>query len=136
MTPEDQVLHDHLLGLEHQRCEALAKKDYEQLATLISPDLVHTHTRGNVDSYGTYLRYVQEVLDIQHVERPDLEIHLHGDTAVMLGTQINTARWREGDSRLARVESRVIQVWVKGLDDQWLLHYFQATGLGLPQFID
>ncbi|MVW84811.1 nuclear transport factor 2 family protein [Pseudomonas sp. PB101] len=136
MTSALMTLRDHLIGLERERCEAIATKNHTRLVELLSPDLQHTHTRGNTDTRDSYMTYVQEVLDIQKVERPALELHVHGGTAVMVGTQINTARLRQGDPRTARVESKIIQVWVRERDGEWRMRYFQATALGGPVFLE
>jgi ketosteroid isomerase-like protein len=121
-----------LLKREEQRCQALASGDFELLGDVLSRDLLHTHTRGNSDGYDSYLVYMQSTLELLNVERGELRVRQYGDAAVMTGVQVNTARLREGDGTVMRIESKAIQVWAKEADGQWRLTVFQATALGPP----
>lgn len=122
----------HLLALEQKRCQALGNGDFETLGQLLSRDLLHVHTRGNSDNYESYLEYMRSFLEILKVERGELRVRLFGDAAVMTGAQTNTARLRNGDPQIMRVESKAIQVWAQEADGQWRLATFQATSLGPP----
>lgn len=122
----------HLLTLEQRRCEALAGGDLETLGQLLSRDLLHIHTRGNADNYESYLEYMRSFLEILKVERGELRVRLYGDAAVMTGSQANTARLRNGDPQIMRVESKAIQVWARESDGHWRLTTFQATAMGPP----
>ncbi len=100
---------DDLLELERRRCAAIAAGDVETLRELLSPRLVHVHTRGNRDSLESYLDYVTTTIEILEVRRFDLEVERYGDCAVMTGGQINVARPRGSDADPIEVESRVMQ---------------------------
>lgn len=121
-----------VLKREQQRCQALASDDFSTLAELLSKDLLHVHTRGNSDTYESYLRYVQETLQLLNVERGELRVRHYGDTVIMSGKQANTACLRNGDGTVMLVESHVLQVWNKEIDGEWRLTSFQATALGAP----
>jgi ketosteroid isomerase-like protein len=125
-------LTDTLLRLEDERIRCLVEQDYVGLTKLLSPELLHTHTRGNVDSLSSYLHFVSNVVQALDVRREDLHVlALGADTAVMHGKQISRSRLRRTGQE-ASVEATVTQVWHRGSDDQWRLAAFQATPLGEP----
>lgn len=126
-----QAVIDELLSLEHQRGRALVAKDFDALAQLISKDVVHVHTRGNVDTYDSYMHYIRNVLEFLNVERSDLQVKLLGDTAIMTGGQVNTARLIGGGEAL-KITSRVMQVWMRQASGSWQQVAFQATPVGAP----
>lgn len=122
-----------LLALEDERCRAIVAQDWMRLRELLSPALVHTHTRGNVDGRDSYLRYAAETIEILDLRREALRVIPAGrDAAVMHGKQINLARLR-GQTEALSVEAMVTQVWAR--DDgasPWRLVAFHATPLGAP----
>jgi len=127
----EQAVIDALLSLEEQRCKALVAKDFARMEALISKDLVHVHTRGNVDTFDSYMHYIRNVLEFLNVERSELQVKVLGDTAIMTGGQINTARLI-GHEKIVQVKSRAIQVWMKQPDGAWQQVAFQATPVGAP----
>lgn len=127
----EQAVIDEILSLERRRGKALVNKDFDALAQLISKDVVHVHTRGNVDSYESYMHYIRNVLEFLDVERSDLQVKVLGDTAIMTGGQVNTARLIGRDEAL-KITSRVIQVWMRQADGGWQQVAFQATPVGAP----
>lgn len=120
---------DHLLQLEQQRCDALMRGDFNRLSELISDELTHVHTRGNVDGRESYLHYMREILEVREVRRSELRVRVFGDAAVMTGQQLSSARLR-GKDMTATVSSFVTQVWARETDGAWRQVSFQATGLG------
>jgi ketosteroid isomerase-like protein len=126
------ALTDTLLQLENERIRCLLEQDYAGLTKLLSPELLHTHTRGNVDSLSSYLHFVGEVVQALDVRRENLRVlALGADTAVMHGKQISRSRLRKTGHE-ASVEATVTQVWHRGSDGQWRLAACQATPLGDP----
>jgi ketosteroid isomerase-like protein len=126
------ALKDILLQLEDERIRCLLEQDYAGLTQLLSPELLHTHTRGNVDSLSSYLHFVGNVVQALEVRRENLQIlALGADAAVMHGKQISRSRSRKTGQE-ASVEATVTQVWHRGGDGQWRLAAFQATPLGEP----
>ncbi|MEY2872982.1 MAG: hypothetical protein RLZZ373_353 [Pseudomonadota bacterium] len=118
---------------EQERCRCIVEQDFDALHELLSPALIHTHTRGNTDDRDSYLRYVREVVEILDLQRPSLRVIALGhDAAVMHGKQVNRARLRGQDGKEARVEAMVTQVWALEGDGQWRLIAFHATPLGAP----
>ena len=119
----------HLLRLERQRCEALMRGDFDRLRDLISADLTHVHTRGNLDGRESYLHYMREILEVRDVTRSELRVRVFGDAAVMTGRQLSNSCLR-GKDMAASVESFVTQVWAREADGAWRQVAFQATGVG------
>lgn len=75
---------------------------------------------------------MQSTLELLKVERGELRVRHYGDGAVMTGVQVNTARLREGDGTVMRIESKAIQIWAKEADGQWRQTVFKTTSLGPP----
>lgn len=124
---------DIVTGREQERCRCIVEQDFEALRELLSPALIHTHTRGNTDDRDSYLRYAREVVEILDLQRESLRvIEVGRDAAVMHGRQINRARLRGKDGSDVRVEAMVTQVWAREADSQWRMVAFHATPLGAP----
>lgn len=124
---------DTVTALEKERCRCIVEQDFERLRELLSPSLVHTHTRGNVDDRDSYLRYAQHVVEILDLQRKSLRvIEVGRDAAVMHGKQVNRARLRGKTDGEVRVEAMVTQVWACEDDGQWRMAAFHATPLGAP----
>ena len=99
---------------------------------MCSSDLIHTHTRGNVDTRESYLAFVSGVIESLELRREALQVIPIGSTAaVMHGKQINRAR-RRGHTDEVLVEAMITQVWALEGDGQWRLVAFHATPLGAP----
>lgn len=123
---------DHLNALEDERCRCIVEQNYQRLGELLSPSLIHTHTRGNVDTRESYLAFVSGVIESLELRREGLQVLPLGETAaVMHGKQINRAR-RRGHTEEVLVEAMVTQVWAREADGQWRVAAFHATPLGAP----
>jgi ketosteroid isomerase-like protein len=121
---------EELMALEAERCRCIVEQNYERLGELLSPSLIHTHTRGNVDTRGSYLAFVGGVIESLELRREGLQVLPLGDAvALMHGRQINRAR-RRGHTEEVLVEAVVTQVWVREVDGQWRVAAFHATPLG------
>jgi ketosteroid isomerase-like protein len=123
---------EQLNALEDERCRCVVAQDYVRLRELLSPSLIHTHTRGNVDTRESYLAFVSGAIESLEMRREDLRVLPLGDAAaVMHGKQINRAR-RRGHTEEVVVEAMVTQVWAREPDGAWRLAAFHATPLGAP----
>lgn len=116
-----------VLDAEYQRCTALEKDDFEALKGLISPELVHTHTRGNTDDYVSFFNHVQNRIEFVKCTRGPLNIRIIGTVAIMTGSMRNVVRLR-GDSADINVSAQVMQVW-EWQGDRWRMTRFQATSV-------
>ena len=133
MNVDKRSIADIVMGLEQERCRCIVDQDFDALHELLSPALIHTHTRGNTDDRDSYLRYAREVVEILDLQRESLRvIEVGRDAAVMHGRQINRARLRGKDGSEVRVEAMVTQVWAREADSQWRMVAFHATPLGAP----
>jgi len=122
-----------LLACERERCRCIVEQDFAGLRDLLSPSLIHTHTRGNTDDRDSYLRYSQQVVQILDVQRESLRvIEVGEDAGVIHGKQVNRAKLRGKDLAEVRVEAMVTQVWAREADGNWRMVAFQATPLGAP----
>jgi len=123
---------DQLNALESERCQCIVDQDFQRLGELLSRSLIHTHTRGNVDTRESYLAFISGVIESLELRREDLQVLPLGNAAaVMHGKQINRAR-RRGHTEEVRVEAIVTQVWALEDDGQWRVAAFHATPLGAP----
>lgn len=123
---------DQLKALEAERCRCIVEQNYPRLGELLSASLIHTHTRGNVDTRESYLAFVSGVIESLELRREALQVLLIGDSAaVMHGKQINRAR-RRGHTEEVVVEATVTQMWALESDGQWRLAAFHASPLGAP----
>jgi ketosteroid isomerase-like protein len=133
MNGDQGTIADILTGREQERCHCIVVQDFDALREVLSPALIHTHTRGNTDDRDSYLRYAREVVEILDLQRESLRvIEVGRDAAVMHGKQINRARLRGKDGSEVRVEAMVTQVWAREADAQWRMVAFHATPLGAP----
>lgn len=93
MTETDTRL--ALLALEQRRCNALAKGDVQALREVLSPDYRHIHANGRIDDLAAYLPAA--AANPRLVERGDIGIRIHGDTAELIGPQFNTFADRKSE---------------------------------------
>ncbi|MEC3947866.1 nuclear transport factor 2 family protein [Sphingobium sp. HWE2-09] len=117
-----------LTARETERRDALLARDRPRLADLLSDDLVHVHTSGQVHDKAQLLHHAIDFLEFIDVTRGPLTIRpLAPDAAVMTGTMTNIVRARGKDERV-EVRAFVTQVWVRQ-DGQWRIASFHACRL-------
>jgi hypothetical protein len=46
---------EQLMAWEVEHCRCVVEQNFQRVAELLSPSLIHTHTRSNVDSYKSGL---------------------------------------------------------------------------------
>lgn len=128
-----ETLQEHLTALEQERCRCLMQDDLTGLRKLLSKDLIHVHTRGNVHGLDEYLHFTQSVAQVIELSRGDLTVRVTDDnTAIMLGRQVNHSRGRAtGETVITRAQ--VVQVWVREEDGTWKISVFQGTALPAEQ---
>jgi hypothetical protein len=112
---------------EKARCEALERDDFAALRKLISPDIVHTHTRGNTDNFDSFFEHIQNRIRFVQCRRGPLSVRIIGAVAIMTGPMQNVVRLRDGDEDIP-VSAQVMQAW-EWQGDRWVLLAFQATSL-------
>jgi ketosteroid isomerase-like protein len=115
-------------GAETARIASLLAGDGDRLASLLADDLVHVHANGLIDSKASYLASVREKLDFLKIERPELQIRLFGDAAVVTGKLNQTMRIRDSGAVL-ELQAVATQVWVKN-SGTWQQNTYQASRIG------
>ena len=124
--PDEQALTDTITELEDRRYSAMLAGDVDALDVLLSDRLVYGHTRGNRDTKAGYLaKIVEGRLAYQAIEHPTEQILLTGDSAVVVGQMIATARVEQRD---VRMHNTCMVVWGRE-GDQWRVIAYQATPL-------
>jgi len=119
---------DELLALESLRRRCLVERDFDTLQGLFADELTYVHSIGTVQDRATYLAYVRGPMRFLSIERPQLAVRLHGDTAIMTGTMVNTIVAPSLEQPL-KVSAFVTQVWKRGGQAGWQITNFQATRL-------
>jgi len=116
-----------VLHAEQSRCQALEKDDFDALEALISPQVTHTHTRGNTDDFESYFFYIKEKIKFVECKRGPLSVRLVGQIAIMTGAMQNIVRFR-GESETITTSAQVLQLW-EWRAGRWMLLAFQSTAL-------
>ncbi len=120
-----EQIREEILRLESERCRALVARDLQALAGLMDDRLVHVHATGKVDDKAQYLEMVAKHIDFLRVERADMSVRVHGDTAIASGRLEQAIVLREsGEERL--MKAYTTQVWIRG-EGGWRQCAFHAT---------
>lgn len=113
-------------SLEDRRYQAMIEADTDTLEQLLGDGLVYTHSIGVSDGKAAYLEGVKaKKFTYRKIERPQEQIQLYGDTAVVTG-RAHGDLLVDGAPRVANL--RYISVWVKG-PRGWQTVAFQATSI-------
>jgi ketosteroid isomerase-like protein len=89
--------------------------DVTALAELMADDLVHIHGSGQIENKTSYLNGVQTRFIFHRIERGELDIRVHGDCAIVVGTLDQVIEVR-GTEKLNDVKAMVSQFWVRSAD--------------------
>lgn len=81
----EQTATNALQEAERLRCDALMQGRAEDLAGMLTEDLVHIHLTGKIDDKLGYLDGVRGKYQFRDVKRGPLNIRVWGDSAVMVG---------------------------------------------------
>ncbi len=114
---------DQLRSLELQLTDLYKQRKIDGVAALLDEDFVITFENGNVYSKTGYISYnAAASLRIVEAETLDVKVHLHGNTAVLIGTY-----HERGDEKGKPYDyrDRFTDVWMKK-EGKWKLiasHY-------------
>jgi ketosteroid isomerase-like protein len=114
---------DQLRALELQVTELYKERKIDRIASLLDDDFVITFEDGNVYSKTGYISYnAAASVRILEAETLDVKVHLHGNTAVLIGVY-----HERGDEKGKPYDyrDRFTDVWMKK-DGKWKLiasHY-------------
>lgn len=125
-NPSTDATKKQIQALEDRRCQAMIDKDMKTLETLYADELVYTHSSATVDNKQSYLAGIKSgKFDYKSIKRPDPDIRIVGDTAVVTGRVEISVRADGVDRQLS---SRYIIVWVKR-GGNWQAVAWQSTPL-------
>jgi hypothetical protein len=69
-----------VLLAEQSRCQALENDDFVALKELVSPDVTHTHAKGNIDNFESYFHYIQKKIKFVECKRgPTIGSHIRSN---------------------------------------------------------
>jgi ketosteroid isomerase-like protein len=108
---------------EMDRCEALVAVDFARLDRLFSDDLVHVHSNAMVHGKAQLFAHIDKQRHFRRIERGDLTIRVHGDTAVMTGSMRSEV---QVDGKDGVMDGFVTQV-LRREDSGWRFISFQLT---------
>ena len=100
--PELLLINNELLAFERQRQKALIAADIAALTPMLADDLIHIHSTGMVHNKAQFLAHVQRMGGFVAIERPDPDILVQGDFALLTGETHNQVRKLETGEVMSR----------------------------------
>jgi len=117
---------ENIRQLEDRRYRAMCDADAAALDTLLADTLVYTHSYGGADSKASYLDGIRSKMWLyRKIERPEENIQMHGDCAVITG-RVRIELLSEGKPKT--LNSAFTNVWIKGAKG-WQMVAWQSTPL-------
>jgi ketosteroid isomerase-like protein len=105
-----------LLDLERQWVKASSDGDGDALAPLLAADFVSVQSDGTTQTKAVYVANARkgkwQVNDVS-----DMKVHVHGDSAVVIG--IWTGKGTDGTGKPFDGRERFVDTWVKTPDGKW-----------------
>lgn len=116
---------------DQARYEAMQAADTRALEALLSPDFTYVHRNGLSETRDQYLRRLQaREVEYGRARREDVELRLHGDTAVMTGRLRMGLRFAGGRAPV-ELDNRFLAVWIK-FEAGWQLVAWSSTAISPP----
>ena len=110
--------------LEDRRFRAMIDCDAAALEQLLADAMLYTHSSSATDTKASYLAGIRGgKWKYKKIERPEENIALHGDTAVVTG-KVRIEVLVDGSAKT--LNSRYSDVWVKGAKG-WQMVVWQST---------
>jgi ketosteroid isomerase-like protein len=78
-------------SLDERRAEAIANQDFDTLLKMMSPDYMHVYGGGTTSDRDDYIKQLKFVP--RSYTRGPLQVRMYGDSAIVSGWLINTARF-------------------------------------------
>ncbi|MCP3732605.1 nuclear transport factor 2 family protein [Sphingomonas sp. MG17] len=113
---------DQLSALEAARCTAISRNDIESLGELLAEDYVHVHLTGKIDDKAGALAAFGRSPRI--CWRDGIKVRRIGDTAVIVGTQINERTEPGGSAQ--RTSASVTTILNRFEDGRWRFVLFHG----------
>ena len=132
MTADNtKVVAEAVLAADARRRAANVAKDVVTLEQLLTPDFTYTHNTGFREGREAYLdRIRKSQVDYVAMERPEAEVRLYGDVALVDGLASMTYRNPPGGPEHT-VKTLYLAVWVLQAG-QWRIASYAST-LEQPQ---
>jgi len=111
-------------ALEDRRCRAMIDADMKALEAIYADELIYTHSNASVDDKKSYLAGIKSgKFDYKSIKRPEENIRVFGDTAVVTGRAEISVR-ADGNDR--QLNSRYLVLWIKR-NGAWQVAAWQST---------
>jgi len=125
-TAQPHSSSDNTAALKELACRAgraYAERDLPTLEHLSADDYVQTDVRGGVLHRAGWLDFVRNRKSELQVDCDSVEVHLYGESAVVMGGWTYTRKSTPGSPG---IHSRWTSFWTKSADG-WKRHAFQNT---------
>jgi ketosteroid isomerase-like protein len=109
------------------RCKALLNNDLEQLAALVTEDLVHVHATGRVDNKIQWLAAIQNEYRFHSIERSSFQTYPMGDLTLLIAPIEQHVEVR-ASGKLHQLRAITTQFWRQEADE-WCQCFFQSSAV-------
>jgi ketosteroid isomerase-like protein len=118
------------LEADKLRRAAMIAADIEKISSLVSDDLVYTHSSGKVDDKKSFLDAIHSgALDYEKIEPRNTVVRAKGGTVVVTGLVSITVKAPDG---LKSFDARFTAVHMRNKEGNWQLMAWQTTRLPEP----
>ena len=126
---EVQTIKDAIQALDQQLNDAAVKGDLKVVGKMMADNYVGVAPDGTILRKPAIAAHYQAgTLHYESVVNSDVEIHVHGDCAVL--TAISTVKGHDGETDLSGTY-RIMRIFLRR-DGQWKIVAFQATRMRTP----
>ena len=124
--PDTAEVEDEVLLVQADRFRAMVEVDVEALESILSNDLVYTHTTGTSETKAEFLSSLQsQGIEYHSIEPTDLQVRSYDSTAVVTG--ISAMKVSAGENNFS-FSIRFIEVYEND-EGSWRLVSWQSTRL-------
>lgn len=118
------------LEADKLRRAAMISADIEKISSLVTDDLVYTHSSGKVDDKKSFLDAIRSgALDYEKIEPRNTVVRAKGGTVVVTGLVSITVKAPDG---LKSFDARFTAVHMRNKEGNWQLMAWQTTRLPEP----
>lgn len=118
------------LEADKLRRAAMISADIEKVSSLVSDDLVYTHSSGKVDDKKSFLDAIRSgSLDYEKIEPRNTVVRAKGGTVVVTGLVSISVKAPDG---LKSFDARFTAVHMRNKEGNWQLMAWQTTRLPEP----
>jgi ketosteroid isomerase-like protein len=119
-------VHEELLTFEQEFTQAVAANDAAAIGRFVADDWVIVDADGRVIDRSRFISVIESgTLTHESMESTDVEVHVHGDTAVVTGITTSKGQFM---GREFTTRERATDVLARQ-NDRWLCVFSQLTGI-------